>query len=128
MRYQTTSSKITDDQIAREHSNTLSVSFTESAQKNQTNRKIMQYFDKRNRDFERTIDPNTKKVTYTRRRPEPHHTQNINYNGINDKVVTKKEKYGSKFKVRQEMFNDKEAIKKLASDLGVPEAYQKMMV
>jgi len=74
------------------------------------------------------IDPNTKKVTYTRRRPEAHHTSNITYNDVNDKVVTKTEKYGTKFKIKEELFNDKEAIKKLASDLGVPEAYQKMMV
>lgn len=88
----------------------------------------MQYFEKRKKDFERTINPNTKTVTYTRRRPEAHHTKNINYNGINDRVVNEVEKYGTKFKIKHELFNDKEAIKKLASDLGVPEAYQKMMV
>ena len=110
-----------------------SVTFTKSAQNFAENRTRMEYFDNRDKYWNRSEKDG--KVIYTRKTPLEHHKKVITYNGANelmqeDKKKSKPEQWLEwvKDRIIKYAFNDMHFLAKAARKLGKYDAYVKMIV
>lgn len=110
-----------------------SVTFTKSAQEYAENRTRMEYFDNREKYWNR--EEKDGNVTYTRKTPFDHHQKEMTYDGANGytKEDRKKSKPAEwiewlKDRIIKYAFNDMHFLAKAARKLGVYDAYVEMAV
>lgn len=110
-----------------------SVTFTKSSQEFAENRTRMEYFDNRDKYWNRSEKDGN--VTYTRKTPFEHHQKEVTYDGANgftkeDKKKTKPAQWleWAKDQIIKYAFNDMHFLAKAARKLGKYDAYVKMIV